>query len=122
MRSYAAFGAAVIGKVLDKKSVIQVLENMRDREADSQVLAALGEARYILGDESGLQEMFELYPSGECQLQCAILNHLKEILNTGNCDQIQSFIESIQDTAASVAICENIDSLSEACRILDRND
>ena len=111
VRSYAVFGTAVIGKALDIKGVIQVLEGMRDQEQDSQVLAALGEARYILGDESGLQELFGLYPSGDCQLQCAILNHLQEILNANNCAQIRSFVENIRDNSSAPAVQSNIEEL-----------
>ena len=60
----------------------------------------------------------ELYDAEDYRLQCAILNHLHEILIERNCGQIRQFVESIRSSVPAVQ--GNIDALLAACRKIQK--
>lgn len=116
VRGYAAFGVAVIGNVLHHDETVLLLQQAKNQETDAHTLAELGEARYIVGVESGLQEMMEQYFADDYRLQIAILHHFQEILCEENFSKIEAFVKSVKNKSTSRAVKENIEEVLASCR------
>ena len=116
VRSYAAFGVAYVGRIISPSAATKLLAMSKDTENNPYVLVSIYEGLYILGDISCLKKLIGLFYSNNYQIQCSVLNALKEILNRDNVMQINCFLQTITYRQLPKSVISSIEELDKQCK------
>lgn len=111
VRCYGAYGVGAVGKSQSPEEAAERLRQLLRKEASLHVQAACWEGLYLLGHEDALERLMELFPRGDFQLRCYLLNGLKEFLNPRNAGRILKFVSGLDSYAG-----ESGQELAEMCR------
>lgn len=113
VRAYAAYGVAVIGKNIRPDYAKEILLLAEAKETEPRTLVGIYEGLYILGQESALDKLMELFYLDDYRLQCAALNALDEVMNNQNRNAIHEFLSSINSSIHSVAVLDTLERVNK---------
>lgn len=115
VRAYAAFGLAVIGRVVSKEQAIFLLDIHSKREESCRTLVGIYEGLYILGKDENLRSLIDLFHSKDYHVQCAVLHALDEIVAPDNLSELKHFVDSIDISLCVPAVAGVIRQLKKTC-------
>ena len=120
VRSYGALGRGWVGMVLKKEGTVSLLQKHREASTAVREQAACCEALYVLGRKEALEALLELFPEGDAQARCFILNGLQELVNPYALDRICRFLGEIPTADLPPAVRSSKEELTLTCRNFTR--
>ena len=119
VRAYAAYGIACVGKYVAYSDARSFLNKMLEYEKKARVRVGVLEALYILGEQTRLLELLDLFESDNYLVRCSVIHALCDIANCSNCKIITSFVENIDLEVESAAVKSAIKQFCEFVTCLE---
>lgn len=120
VRAYAAFGVASVGRHIAYNDARQALAKALTGGQTDRVLVNIHEGLYMLGMDSELEVLMELFDNDDYHIQCSVLHALNEIANAHNWSKINWFVEHIDVSTLPLAVLDAVDQVKLTCDLLQR--
>lgn len=114
VRSFAAFGIAVIGKKLCPDDAERILRYANSKETSDRARVGIYVGLYILGIREMLPLLMILCESDDYHVACSAMHALEEVLGPENENEIAAFINSLDAFAQPLAVVDTIHQLQDA--------
>lgn len=108
VKKYALFGVAYVGEKLCPEETIELLLECEKKDTNLHCKVSIYEGLYILGKETYLDKLMNLFWINDYQIQCTVVNALSEIVDEKNVSLIQKFLDTIQLEKYPVSVLSSI--------------